>query len=122
MQEKALIEMVEVTLRRLKISGTLRGYRYLTVAIAETVYDPDRVLSITKDLYPELARKFRTAPACIERNMRHAIGKAWENGGKEALEELTRLPFPDRPSNGTYIDAVAFALRGKQRKGGATDD
>lgn len=101
-------------LRRLKISGTLRGHRYLTAAVAATVRDPDRILFITKDLYPELARRFRTTPSCIERNMRHAIGKAWKNGGAAALEQLTQARLHHRPSNSEFIDLVANSLRLEQ--------
>lgn len=95
----------------LGIPTKLRGYSYLREAILLISEDPSQ--SITKVLYPEVARRCNCAPAHVERSIRSAIAAAWSRRD----EHLWRLYFlPDdtgtvpRPSNGTFITRIADCL------------
>lgn len=48
----------------------IKGYQYLREAILLTIDDMDIINSVTKVLYPEVARKFNTTPSRVERAIR----------------------------------------------------
>lgn len=98
----------------------MKGYNYLIESVGHMAADPDTVCGITKIIYPQIARRHKTSSAAVERSIRHAIGKIWENGN---AEELRRL-FPDygpgkkAPSNAVFIAVVAQHISMKGRKWG----
>ena len=109
---RALKRDVEKTLRRLHINGTLLGLKYLIYAVVETVLDPERTYLITKDLYREIARKYKTTPIRVERDIRSAICVCWKNAGEE-LDQMIGRHLIKRPTNKEFIDHIAFYLRNK---------
>ena len=52
------------------VPAHIRGYQYLREAIQMSVKDMDMLGSITKTLYPEIAKKYETTPSRVERAMR----------------------------------------------------
>lgn len=96
----------------LGVPTKLRGYTYLREAIGLMSGDPSQ--SITKILYPEVARRCGCASMHVERGIRSAITAAWAHRD----EQLWRLYFaPDesgnirRPTNGEFITRLADGLR-----------
>lgn len=94
------------------VSTKLRGYGYLREAVLLMSRDPGQ--SITKILYPEVARVCGCEAFHVERSIRSAIAAAWENRD----EQIWRLYFqPDatgiipRPTNGTFISRLAERLQ-----------
>lgn len=110
--DPALKQEVEKVLRRLHINGTRLGLKYLIYAVSETVIDQNRTYLITKDLYREIARKYKTTATRVERDMRWAIGICWENAGEE-LDRMAGRHLSKRPTNKEFIDCVAFYIRSK---------
>ena len=108
--DRALKQKVERALRRLHITGKLLGLKYLIYAITETVLDPERTRLITKDLYREIAKKYKTSASRVERDMRWAIHICWKEA-KEELEEMAGLHLLQRPTNREFIDYIAFYIR-----------
>lgn len=104
-------ELVESLLRRLGFSGKLRGFRYLTTAIAQTAVDPDRIFLITKSLYPDIARQYETTVSRVERTMRHSIRRFWDRNGREAQDQVTDIHLTQRPTNSELIDLLANYIR-----------
>ena len=95
----------------LGISTKLRGYAYLREAILETIAHPGQ--SITKELYPAVGKTCGATKIQVERSIRSAIGKAWENRD----DALWRMYFqgesackPDRPTNAVFITTIADRL------------
>lgn len=82
------------------------GYAYLRAAILRMSEDPRQ--SITKELYPAVAREFGTDQNSVERCMRTAIEKAWKLGDRK----LWRLHFEqeERPTNGEFIRRLSQNL------------
>ena len=111
----ALEQQVSEILRSLMIPGTLHGHQYLVTAISQTVINPARVLYITKELYPDLAKQYRSTVPNIERVIRHAIKRCWSRGGREALDQVAGIHLNQRPTNSEFIDLVAnyIRIRGK---------
>ncbi|MCD7728149.1 MAG: sporulation initiation factor Spo0A C-terminal domain-containing protein [Ruminococcus sp.] len=67
-------------IRQLGISEKLKGYHYLREAILLSINDTQMLESVTKDLYPTVAKKFNTTYSRVERAIRYAIETAWEKG------------------------------------------
>lgn len=82
------------------------GYAYLRTAIGLMAADFRQ--SITKELYPAVAKEFKTDQTSVERCMRTAIEKAWKTGDRK----LWKLYFEqeERPTNGECIRRLAEAL------------
>ncbi len=110
--EAALKQEVEKTLRSLHINGSWRGLRLLTCAITQTVLEPHRTELITKDLYRDIARRYKTTPERVERNIRRAIFLSWE-AAKEELDQMAGYHLVKRPTNREFIDLVAFYIRSR---------
>lgn len=68
------------------------------------------VSSVTKLLYPEVAKKYKTTPQKVERAIRNAIEVSWLRGNMEAMEEMFGLSADSgrgRPTNSEYIARIA---------------
>lgn len=87
--DRALRGEVERTLRCLHINETIMGLKYLVYAVSETVIDPNRTYLITKDLYREIARKYKTTPTRAERDICWAIHISWESARNRICHTTT---------------------------------
>jgi len=81
---------VEVTniMHEIGVPAHIKGYQYLRDAIMMVVKDLDIINSITKQLYPSIAREYNTTPSRVERAIRHAIEVAWSRGQVDAIDSL----------------------------------
>lgn len=98
----------------LGIPAHLRGYQFLRSAVRMCVQDMELVGSVTKLLYPDLARMYGTTPQKIERAIRNAIEVSWERGNSDIFEELfgyRNTSEYSRPTNSEYIATVADYIR-----------
>lgn len=92
------------------IPAHIKGYQFLREAIKMTINTPDIINSITKKLYPNIAKRFATSPSKVERAIRHAIEVAWNRGKIENINSVFGLPVydsNDKPTNGEFIALVA---------------
>ena len=79
-----------------------------------SVEDMDMLNSITKILYPSIAKKFDTTPSRVERAIRHAIEVAWSRGKMETLDALfgyTINTGKGKPTNSEFIAMIADHIR-----------
>lgn len=98
----------------LGIPAHLRGYQFLRSAVQMCVEDMELVGSVTKLLYPDLAKLYQTTDTKIERAIRNAIEVSWDRGNSELFEELFGYSNDQnytRPTNGEYIAVVADYIR-----------
>lgn len=88
------------------IPANILGYQYLKVAIKLSVAEPTIINSITKRLYPEVAKRFKTSASRVERAIRHAIEVAWNKGRADAINSVfgAKVYSPnERPTNSEFI-------------------
>lgn len=114
MQTMIVCEEIRELLEQLGLSRKEKGFERLSYAIAVTVQEFERAGSVTKLLYPDLAKHFQTTPEKIERSLRHLIEKSWEKGEKTRFEELFgyhRDNSEVRPTNSEYIAILADWIR-----------
>lgn len=92
------------------IPAHIKGYYFLREAIKMAIDCPDIINSITKRLYPDVARRFDTSPSKVERAIRHAIEVAWNKGKIENINSLFGIKIyssTEKPTNGEFIALVA---------------
>ena len=107
---------VEVTniMHEIGVPAHIKGYQYLRDAIMMVVKDLDVINSITKLLYPSIAKEYNTTPSRVERAIRHAIEVAWSRGQVEAIDALfgyTVSIGKGKPTNSEFIAMIADKLR-----------
>ena len=101
----------------LGIPAHLRGYQYLRSAVEMCTENMELVGSVTKLLYPDLAKVYHTTDQKIERAIRNAIEVSWERGNGELFEQLfgyCNSREYSRPTNSEYIATVADYIRLKR--------
>ena len=86
-----------------------RGYRYLREAVWVAYHDPESLTSVTKLLYPKVAKLFSTTDKQVERAIRNAIETAWTKGNQDALQVFFKDIYGDgstRPTNSEVIEVL----------------
>ncbi len=101
-------------LHSLGIPSHIKGYQYIRESVMLIYDNPYIIGGITKELYPEVANKYKTTSSRVERAIRHAIEVSWNRGDYEYMEELFGHSVDyDRakPTNSEFIATVADKLR-----------
>lgn len=91
----------------------IKGYGYLREGIKMTIEQPYIINSVTKELYPSIAKKFSTTSSKVERAIRHAIEVAWNRGRIDAINAIfgARIYLgTEKPTNSEFIALVADKL------------
>lgn len=102
------------------VPAHIKGYQYLREAIMMVVNDIDMINSITKQLYPSIAKTYSTTPSRVERAIRHAIEVAWNRGQMEAIDNIFGYTVnygKGKPTNSEFIAMIADKLRLKLKVG-----
>ena len=96
------------------VPAQLKGYHYLRDAILLSGRDMEVVSSVTKLLYPTVAKRFKTTNQKVERAIRNAIEVSWERGNTETFEKMFGYSAQEgrtRPTNSEYIARIADMIR-----------
>ena len=96
------------------VPAHIKGYQYLREAIMMSVEDIEMLGSITKILYPTIAKKYQTTPSRVERAIRHAIEVAWNRGKMDTIDELFGYTINNgkgKPTNSEFIALIADKIR-----------
>jgi len=116
-----MITEVYDLLCRLGVSPTYKGFFQTAYAVLLAVENMERLLLVTKWIYPELAKQYNTTPECIERNIRTVAAIAWQNN-PELLNEMRRCQLTDRSTAAQFIAILAssfpHSLTDTRREGG----
>ena len=96
-------------IRQLGVTSKYKGYYFLAEAVKLSVEMQGRPIKITKDIYPTLARKFKSTPVNIEHNIRTVLNLCWSSG-KETLNDIAGYSLRYKPTNSEFIDILAYYL------------
>lgn len=106
--------LVTNVIHEVGVPAHIKGYQYLREAIMMVINDIDVINQITKQLYPDIAKKFNTTPSRVERAIRHAIEVAWGRGQTEVVESIfgyTVSASKGKPTNSEFIAMISDKLR-----------
>lgn len=101
-------------LHKLGIPSHIRGYQYIKEGIMIVYNNGNNISYITKDVYPEIAKKYNTTSTRVERAIRHAIEVSWSRGDINLMEETFGNSLDvnrDKPTNSEYLTTIADRLR-----------
>lgn len=110
----SLEERVTEIIHEIGVPAHIKGYQYLREAIIMSVNDMEMLNSITKILYPEIAKKYQTTPSRVERAIRHAIEVAWSRGKMDTIDELFGYTINNgkgKPTNSEFIALITDKMR-----------
>jgi two-component system response regulator (stage 0 sporulation protein A) len=118
-EQKPDIEaQVTQIIHQIGVPAHIKGYQYLRTAILLTVQDSDIINSVTKVLYPSVAKKYSTTTSRVERAIRHAIEVAWDRGDVDTLNSYFGYTIQNnrgKPTNSEFIAMIADNLRLKYK-------
>ena len=106
--------MITDIIHQIGVPAHIKGYHYLREAIMMAVDDIDIMNSVTKCLYPSVAKKHGTTSSRVERAIRHAIEVAWDRGDVDVLNSYfgyTIHSGKGKPTNSEFIALIADKLR-----------
>ena len=108
---------ISVLLSRMGISASIKGYHFIRKAVVLAVEDEEVLVGITKGLYPDIAKIYKTSASKVERAIRHAIESAWKKNGPQVYFETAGYLPPEKPTNGQFIAALSeyFRLQTEER-------
>ena len=101
-------------LHEIGIPAHIKGYQYLRDAIIISVEEKEMLVSVTKVLYPTIAKKHGTTSSRVERAIRHAIEVAWSRGQLEMIHEIfgyTVNSGKGKPTNSEFIALITDKIR-----------
>ena len=101
-------------LHELGIPAHIKGYQYLRDAITISVEEKEMLVSVTKVLYPTIAKKHGTTSSRVERAIRHAIEVAWSRGKMDTIDEMFGYTIHNgkgKPTNSEFIALITDRIR-----------
>lgn len=114
-QQKVVITEI---LHQIGVPAHVKGYHYLREAIYLSVNDTAMMSSVTKQLYPAVAKKFKTTASRVERAVRHGIEIAWDRGDVDVLNSYFGYTIQNsrgKPTNSEFIAMIADKIRMKMK-------
>lgn len=109
-----LESQVTKVIHQIGVPAHIKGYQYLRFAIIMTINDNEVINSVTKILYPTVAKEFGTTSSRVERAIRHAIEVAWDRGDVDTLNSYFGYTIQNnrgKPTNSEFIAMIADNLR-----------
>lgn len=101
------ISEIYTLLYRLGLTANYTGFFHASYAVYLAAQQPNRLLLVTKWLYPEVAKHYATTRKCVERNIRTAVDIVWASN-PELLETLARHPLSQKPGASKFLSILAL--------------
>lgn len=109
------LEMIVTdVMHQIGVPAHIKGYHYLRDAIMLCIQDSEAIDSVTKILYPTVAKRFNTTSSRVERAIRHAIEVAWDRGDIDVLNSYFGYTIHNgrgKPTNSEFIAMISDKLR-----------
>lgn len=112
--ETDLEVVVSDIMHQIGVPAHIKGYQYLREAIILSINDNEMMNSVTKVLYPTVAKIFNTTSSRVERAIRHAIEVAWDRGDVDVLSSYFGYTIQNsrgKPTNSEFIAMISDKLR-----------
>ncbi len=106
--------MVTEIIHQIGVPAHIKGYHYLREAIMLSINNNEIINSVTKLLYPTVAKTYKTTSSRVERAIRHAIEVAWDRGDIDVLNSYFGYTVQNergKPTNSEFIAMISDQLR-----------
>ena len=101
-------------MRQIGVPAHIKGYQYLRTAIELCINDREMLESVTKLLYPTIAKMYSTTSSRVERAIRHAIEVAWDRGDVDVLSSYFGYTIQSdrgKPTNSEFIAMISDRIK-----------
>ncbi len=115
-QENLSVVVTEI-LHQIGVPAHIKGYQYVREAIILTIENPEMLNSVTKILYPTVAKRFKSTSSRVERAIRHAIEVAWDRGDVDVLNSYFGYTIQSqrgKPTNSEFVAMISDKIRLKR--------
>ncbi len=102
--------MITDILHQIGVPAHIKGYQYLRTSIMLAINDREIINHITKELYPTVAKQYKTTSTRVERAIRHAIEVAWDRGDVDVLNSYFGYTIQNqkgKPTNSEFVAMLA---------------
>ena len=96
-------------IRRLGVTSKYKGYYYVAEAVRLSMEAPEQPMKITKDIYPKLARKYKSTSVNVEHDIRTIINVCWITN-KEEMDQIAGYTLSYKQTNSEFIDMLTYYL------------
>ena len=96
-------------LYRLGVTANYTGFIHTACAVSLCVEQPERLLLVTKWLYPEVAKQYGTNWKAVERNIRTVSCLIWRKN-RPLLEQLARGHLVQKPCTAQLLAILSSSL------------
>lgn len=100
-------------IRQMGVTSKYTGYYFVADAVKLSMEDSGHPLRITKDVYPPLARKYKSTPNNIEHNILTVVNVCW-SANKEQMDRIAGYPLSYKPTTSEFVDMLAFYLSSEE--------
>ena len=97
-------------LYRLGVTANYTGFFQTAFAVQLCMEQPERLQLVTKRVYPDVAREYRTSWKAVERNIRTVNRLVWEQN-RPWLEELAGRELTHRPGSAQLLAILSHSLQ-----------
>lgn len=104
-------------LHQIGVPAHIKGYQFVREAIRLSVENPEMLNSVTKVLYPTVAKSFKSTSSRVERAIRHAIEVAWDRGDVDVLNSYFGYTIQSqrgKPTNSEFVAMISDKIRLKR--------
>lgn len=112
-EDSDILWLITREIQKIGFPANIKGFSYVRQAIY-FMAEADRPQSMMKEIYPAVAEKFGTTPACVERDIRHGIEVAWTRGSMQYIDEVFGFTVDadkGKPTNAAFIMTIAERVR-----------
>lgn len=81
------------------VNKKYQGFDYIVYGMEVLLNNQNSLEYVTKNLYPDIAKKFNTSWKCVERDIRTIVKIIWKYGNRELLEKMNGSRMKVRPKN-----------------------
>ena len=105
-----MTETIKRVLRQLGIGANYKGFRITVLAVAMIVENEDRLTSVTKEIYLDVAKLTGFSPTAVERNIRTVVARAW-SCNQQAFNQMAGYALTTIPTVSEFLDIIANYVR-----------
>ncbi len=112
--EREIEKIVTDIIHDIGVPAHIKGYHFIRSAIIMAIDDMEVINHVTKQLYPDLAKLYKTTPSRVERAIRHSIEVAWNRGYNESAQKLFGYSISSdkgKPTNSEFIAMIADHIK-----------
>ena len=107
MENRESIDEINLILEELGISRKYRGFEQLSYAVCLAVQNTERLVYVTRYIYPKVAEHFNTTWCCVERNIRSVISKIWQQN-QNVISEISGYKVVEKPKAAQLISIITY--------------